>query len=324
MPVTISRRSFLKSAAIVSGALGVEALAPRGLLSVVPVASKGSCGVGGNGAFIGMEESKLGQTLSFHRVYKAWDEELFSDDVVASADKGRRLVMSVFPANQDGTGARRWGDIASGKYDADMADFAAQLIDFSRTHHRKVGLSFNHEPENDRDESLGDIHLGDEADFRAAAMHFFSYLTSHGVTNIRRTLILAGSTYSSGRADDYWPGSTYIDRLGADCYNWFGTDHPGARWRSFQQVVQGFYDYAVGKGKLAWVCETASMEDPGDPNRKAQWITDMGTTLKSMPEIKAVMWYDGGTNGWSLSDPPQGSAAALSSFRALLGETYFA
>lgn len=324
MSSTISRRTLLKSAVLASGAVGVGAVLPRGFTGFARASGSGTCRLGGNGSFISAEESKLGQTLSAQRVYKAWDEEIFTPDVTAAQEKGRLLVISIFPANKDGSSLKYWADIAAGKHDKGLSSIATQLKDFDKTHTRKVGLCFHHEPENERDGSPGDMHLGTEADFRGAAKHFFSYLSSHGVTNIRQTLILFSSTYGMGLADAYWPGNDYVDRVGADGYNWYGTpNQPDSDWRSFQQIVQGVNDYAVAKGKLAWICETGTLEDPQDSGRKARWVTDMGATLKTMPKIRAVMWYEGGENGWSLSLPPQGSAAALSAFKGLLGQTYF-
>ena len=323
MSVRIDRRQFLKAAAITSGAIGVGVAWPRGVHQ--PSAHAGSvndCLVGGNSNFISTEVPNLGQTLSVERIYKRWGEELFTADVVASADAGRKLAMSVFPSSSGLD--RRWADIASGKYDADIKDMAGQFKAFGATHDRKIGLAFNHEPENDRDASLGEIHLGNEADFRGAFQHFFSVLKTQGVTNILRTIILMGSSYNSGAADSYWPGSTYVDRLGVDCYNWFGSaQQPDGQWRSFQQIVQGANNYAVAKDRRLWVCETATLEDPNDGQRKAQWITDMGATIKSMPKIRVLMYFEGARNGWWLAQSPQGSPAALSSFKALLADPYF-
>jgi hypothetical protein len=324
VPVSITRRRFLASTALAGGAIGLGTLLPKGLTGLAGAATSGHCQLGGNTEFINEEESKLGQTLSLHRVYKGWEEELFTSDVVQSAEKGRRLIISVFPARRDGSGVKRWGDIASGKYDNGLGSIASQLKAFAKSHSRKVGLCFHHEPEDNRDGTPGPIHHGKEADFRAAAKHFFSYLSSHGVTNIRSTVILLGSTYAAGQADAYWPGSQYVDRVGVDCYNWYGSEeHPDAQWRSFQQIVQGTYDFADRKRKQMWVCETGTLEDPHDPDRKAQWITAMGDTLKTMPRIKRVMWWMGGPNGFSLSQPPEGSSSALGRFKDLLQQPYF-
>jgi len=322
MPVRIDRRQFLKAAAITGGAIGAGIALPKGHGNLTWAGVVPRCRLGGNGRFISAEEPKLGEMVTSHRIYKAWSEEIFSSDVVASADQGRRLLISIFPANRNGSGSKRWADIAAGKYDADIKDMAGQFKSFAASHPKRVGLCFHHEPESEVD-GKGPNPLGTVADFRAAWKHFFSQLSSSGVTNIRRTLILLGSNYEKGTANDYWPGASYVDRLGVDCYNWFAsTTKPKAPWRSFQQIVQSAYDYSVSKSKVLWVCETATLEDPNQPGRKAQWISDMGATLKSMPNIRGAMYFEG-AGGWWLSTPPEGSAAALSAFKNLLEDPYF-
>ena len=98
---------------------------------------------------------------------------------------------------------------------------------------------------------------------------------------------------------------------------------PDAQWKSFQEIVQPAYDYAVAKDRRLWVCETGTLEDPNDGQRKATWFTDMQATLKTMPLVKAVTYFEGGQNGWWLADAPQGSPAALAAFQAMLEDPYF-
>lgn len=323
MPWRIDRRQFLKAAAITSGAIGVGIAWPKGHQNTARASATHWCYVGGNRNFVTTEEPNLGMTVSTERFYSFWGEEIFAPNVVESADLGRRLILSMFPADRTLTTVRRWDDIAAGKYDADIKDMAAQLKAFAATHPRRVGLAFNHEPEDDRDASTGTIHLGNEADFRAAFAHFFSVLKGQGAKNFYRTMVLMGSTFRS-EADSYWPGSSNVDRIGVDCYNWFGSvQRPDAQWKSFQDIVQPAYDYAAAKDRRLWVCETGTLEDPNDGQRKATWFTDMQATLKTMPLIKAVSYFEGGQNGWWLADAPQGSPAALAAFQALLEDPYF-
>lgn len=323
MSNALSRRQFMSRAATVTGLVGLHAALPKGLLALTHAGSTGQCRLGGNDSLILNVEPLIDRTLSVHRVYKAWGEEVFTPDVVDSAVEGRFLVISIFPVTRSRV-TRRWSAIAAGKHDRAIRDLATQLKGFAVRHPGRIGLAFNHEPENDRDSSDGSHNFGEAADFRSAWRHFFGKLSDAGVDNIHRTLILMGSSYKNGLADRFWPGASHVDRLGVDCYNWFGSvQRSGSRWRSFREIARGANDYALRKGRKLWVCETGTLEDPADPDRKARWIADMGSTLKTMPNIKAVMYFEGAKNGWWMARPPQGSTDALEAFRALANDPYF-
>lgn len=111
---------------------------------------------------------------------------------------------------------------------------------------------------------------------------------------------------------DRYPGDIFVQWLGIDGYN-FGTNplKPDV-WRSFQQVFDATYvALAAASTKPILICETASTEFGGD---KAAWITGMWQTLRSMPQVKGLCWFNWNQGGadW----PIESSAAATSAFRA--------
>jgi hypothetical protein len=54
-----------------------------------------------------------------------------------------------------------------------------------------------------------------------------------------------------------------------------------------------FFD-ASGEPKPILIGETATNEDPVDPNRKAEWLSDMASVLEQgrLPHIKAVIYFN--------------------------------
>jgi endoglucanase len=117
----------------------------------------------------------------------------------------------------------------------------------------------------------------------------------------------------------YYPGDAYVDWVCADGYN-RGTSHPWSSWESFRQVFLAVYSDFPRKPFM--VGETGSVEQGGD---KAQWIRDAEATLKrSMPRVKAVVWFSRGPSAQSPEDwRIETSPSATAAFRAMGADSYF-
>jgi hypothetical protein len=102
-------------------------------------------------------------------------------------------------------------------------------------------------------------------------------------------ILLAGSFNGTGStADRYYPGDDVVDVVAAEGYNWQGV-RPGTG-RTFEQVFAGFYAWGAAHRKSMIV---AGFGMPALPGR-AQWITDAAATVRSWPELQAVLWSDAG------------------------------
>ena len=87
----------------------------------------------------------------------------------------------------------------------------------------------------------------------------------------------------------YYPGDHYVDWVAADGYN-----HGGTADRTPLSLFMGIYnDYHTKKPIM--IAETAALE----PN-KTHWITSLRQTLKHLPDIAAVIWFDqnNAARGW--------------------------
>jgi hypothetical protein len=86
-----------------------------------------------------------------------------------------------------------------------------------------------------------------------------------------------------------YPGDRYVDWVGVDGYNW-GTSRPGSRWQTFDQVfVPTIRSIRLFTAKPLMLSEIGSAEQGGD---KAQWISDLFTSLRQNPDILAFVWFD--------------------------------
>jgi hypothetical protein len=195
------------------------------------------------------------------------------------------------------TGTGAWADIAAGVYDDALETFAQTVAASGET----IFVSLHHEPEGDQE--------GDPADYRAMWHH------AHAIVEAALTAADGGGDIvwvmnyqghvSGERLDEvaaYYPGGEYVDWLSYNPYNW-SQCRAGAQWRSFQDVASPLYRYftsdpafadADGEVKPLLIGETGSNEDPGDAQRKAEWIREMADVLEAgkLPAIKGVVYFN--------------------------------
>ncbi len=129
------------------------------------------------------------------------------------------------------------------------------------------------------------------------------------------------------RAVDWYPGDAYLDPIGADAYNWYncrpGTSNP---WNSLEQLVNPMRLFAQGKAiKGILVPEWASTEDPAQPNRKAQWITDARALFKKAgwEGFKGVLYYNKSSKYPNCRWFVDSSQASLTAFSGMANDVYY-
>lgn len=113
---------------------------------------------------------------------------------------------------------------------------------------------------------------------------------SQGATNAVWVWCPTAWGFADEDAQRYYPGDAYVDWLCADGFNW-APGRPGARWRSFAQIYEAFYEYGEAVGKPMMVGEYGCLERRD--GEKAQWITEARDALKNqLPGIAAVVYFD--------------------------------
>ena len=268
-------------------------------------------------------EADIGRRLSIDHVYHGWDGPLIGSYERWSSSRGHALLINWKAvhdtargrSNGSGAGYIRWADIAAGRYDTDLVARAREIKRFKKT----VYLNFHHEPEDDRD-LPGVAKAGTPSQFRAAWRHVRAVFRAQHVRNVRFVFILMGRTFRSGRAGQWYPGSSAVDVVGADAYNWFGTAHPGSHsWTTFEAAFEAAHAFAAARRKPLWVTETGTQEDPALPGRKAAWYRVIGTQVEAWQNLDAVIFFMGGRYGWY----PDSSPKSLRAFRAFAHNQLF-
>lgn len=257
-------------------------------------------------------EQEIGRPFDIYHLYYHVSQTLPTADMISAANSGHTVLMAFDPdpVNSQPT----WQEIYQGQQDATLIKRAQELRDFGKP----VMLNFDHEA----DANIGPN--GTAADYVKAYQHVHDLFVAQGATNVIWVWDMRGSLFTStAAANAMYPGDKYVDWVAADAYNWY-PGKSGSNWRSFADAFSPFHQWAnqVHPGIPQMAEETGVQEDTAtpDPTRKAAWIRDMAATIKSWPEMKAVVWFNSNQiYPWWYDS----SSASLSAFRAVGQDCYF-
>jgi beta-mannanase len=266
---------------------------------------------------IELMESSLGRRLDIDREYYAWDDRIPTVQEANDVAMGRITLMS-WKAETRGGQFVSWASIASGAQDAWITERANAFKAFGHP----VMLVFHHEPENDLATN------GTPEEFAAAWRHVHDVFLRQGATNVIWVVVLFAFTYYGQRLSQFYPGDQYLDWVGGDGYNFYGTSPgPGGcsrhTWRSFAEVFSAMVGFAKAHGKPAIAAEWGTSADPAQPDRKAAWFRDAQAVVESWPALKALVYFDADRTGYSGCNwTPQTSQASWEAFKALALDPY--
>jgi hypothetical protein len=260
-------------------------------------------------------EAMVGRPMAIERVYYLWNEVWPTDDDVWSAAMGRILYISWNASPDDGSGCRKWADIAAGVYEADIDAQASRIKAFPYN----FFFSFHHEPTT---APPGHKSCGTPDDYKKAWRYIHARFAADGVTNVTYSITYTAQNFARGKADDYYPGNGIIDTIAADGYNWFGCQFHQGPWREFQEIFQPFYDFGVEHDKPLIVAEYGTGEDPDVVGRKGQWFTNAAETMKNWPLLKGVTYFNVGNGGTSCDRYVDSTESSLGGFTAFGADPY--
>jgi beta-mannanase len=232
-------------------------------------------------------ESQLGRRFDISHTYHDWDDAFPNAGEAARASRGTTLLINWTPRFFGTTRIVPWRNIASGSQDAQIDATAGRVKAFGR----KLFLAFHTEPE----PKVGTY--GSAADFAAAWRHIHDRFAAKGVGNVVWVWNITGSSgwYSLYKGGLY-PGDAYVDWIGWDPYNWY-TCHNNS-WISFGAKVTPTYSWFQQNGfgdKPFMLAEYGTRDMPGNPGAKADWFKGIVPALKTLPNLKAVVYFHNGT-----------------------------
>ena len=230
-------------------------------------------------------QAGTGRRVDLVHTYHRWYETFPTASELRLARSGHGLLLNWEPVDRRGR-PMSWAAIAAGRHDAQITATARRLAAAGTL----VFLTFSHEPE-------AELHAhGTPADFAAAFRHVHDVIAAAGARNVRWVWDVMGlpDPVWHARYLQMWPGARYVDWVAWDPYNW-GTCRNHSGWRSFTQTVTPFYDWlqtAGFGGKPFMLAEYGTVERPGHPSGKADWLTTIPTQLSRLPNLRALVYFD--------------------------------
>jgi hypothetical protein len=253
-------------------------------------------------------EQLIGRHLAINEIYIhfTWPMPL----ALARWDMGRGTIPLI-----------SWGQVSaaqvvSGKYDSLIRKRALELKSL------RGGVLLRWFAEMDGQHNAA--AAGSPGTYIAAWRHIHAIFDRVGATNVSWVWCPNAGGFTTGRAQRYYPGSSYVNWVGADGYNW-GPERPRTPWRTFAGVFSAFYRWGKMTGKPLIVGEYGTVE--GKPGAKAAWFRQAQSSLSTtMRAIRAVvyfnsrhenfgnLWFD-----WRVTT----SASSVAAFRSFARSPYF-
>ncbi|HVF76882.1 MAG TPA: glycosyl hydrolase [Solirubrobacteraceae bacterium] len=181
----------------------------------------------------------------------------------------------------------RLSRIAAGEFDAYITTWALAL----KATGSPVHLRPMHEMNGDWYPWSGAVNANSPALYVQAWRRMVDIFRRLGATNVR--FVWSPNNVdvpASNTMESYYPGTSYVDVLAVDGYNW-GSGTPGhGGWQSFSSVFMGAYDRLKALGpQPIWIAEVGTSSDGGD---KAAWIRDMFAQAGRMDRLQAIVWFN--------------------------------
>jgi hypothetical protein len=250
-------------------------------------------------------ESQIGRKFAIDHQYYQWNDNIPTAHQRWDTDTGRIPLINWRSGGP-------WREIANGSEDAWIRQRADAFADFGSP----IYLAFHHEPENDLSRN------GSPQDYAAAFRKIVTIFRSRGASNVGFVWNLMAWTFDprSGRdPNQYYPGDSYVDFIGANGYNWYPV-RSGDPYRPFGVIFSAVNGWAGSHGKPWIVCEYGSVEDARSSGMKPGWIVDALATAKTWSGLKALVYFDVHKSPYHWETNT--SSSALSAYRQIARDPY--
>ena len=225
-----------------------------------------------------------------------------------------------------------WADIASGKYDQQLAQTVQAFKSDPRwTHATPYLFSFHHE----QDVAAGFGTFGTPADYKAAFRHVFTYFQASGILwrdggQVEMVWDVTRNSINSGSAQQYDPDLGPDGAVVGDYYDVFGVDvydqvQPNGHlsYTDPHQAFDSAHQYSLSRGKQFGIFEFGVAE--GAPGEKATLFSSVASTLRSygvgVPGSAMALMYSNVTGKQVFY--PDSSVSSLTAFITMANDPLF-
>jgi hypothetical protein len=245
-----------------------------------------------NNGEIANYEDAVGTNPDFVQWYQAWSEPLYYAGQESSVVDNN--LTPIISWTSDTTPLT---SISDGSEDSTI-DAAANL---AKQWPGTLYIRFDYEM-NVSSSEWNPSNLGETpADFVSAWQYVVNRFNTDGVTNVQWIWSPNVDCNGSCPFDSYYPGSSYVNMVGLDGYNYAWVD--SVSWDTFAALFQNSYNdiVALAPGKPVDIAETASAEANSPEvlagDSKASWIQQAADYIPSnMPAITAITWWSADTD----------------------------
>lgn len=274
-------------------------------------------------------ENSVARPFEYIRVFRSWDSAFPDTDVNWMESTGHSLFLSVKARLKSGTNVS-YQAIADAQPGSALHNNMVRWATAIKGYNQPIYLSFNHEPDTSNSQ-----RSGTPSQFIAAYRKFVTVMREQNVTNAHFAFTTAVRNYSisptnNKYAPKYYPGDAWIDAIAIDVYNMYCRKKDGTfayPWRSLESLLGPFMTFvATHPGPDLVVAEWGSAEDPSNPNRKAQWITDARGLFKqpAYERFVAISYWNNLSHNYAGCDfKVTTSTASLDAFKAMANDPFY-
>lgn len=158
-----------------------------------------------------------------------------------------------------------------------------------------------------------------------AFQHVVKIFQNEGANNVQFIWCVSTSSANStstkvdANDKDFFPGDNYISWVAMDGYNRSQTNP-----KSFSDIFSSTYSTLTNiSQRPVMIPEVATVEDPNNPNAKADWITTtfLNTVPNNFPKIKAILYFDSKGNGFTYQIDT--SQITLNAIKKVFNNSYY-
>lgn len=256
-------------------------------------------------AAMNKREADLGRNLDINHHYSGWTKPFPDWQLDWDASEGRISMVSL-------DGPTTMGSINNGSQDAQINAHADAVKAFGKP----VFIRWLWEMDTRK------AQIESPEAFVAAWRRLHEKFDARGATNALWTWCPTAWSFTTGAAQDYYPGDAYVDWICTDGYNW-APGRPDAVWRSFKDIFKDFYAWGAARNKPLMVGETGTEER--NPGEKASWFSNIVSAMKAYPKMKALVYFDTATTdlaGTFYHWRPDTSTSAYNAYIGMAGDPY--
>ena len=207
-------------------------------------------------------------------------------------------------------------DVLDTNYGAYIDTWAAGLAAWGHP----VYLRWGHEMNGDWYPWAASVNGNTAADYVSFWNTLRGRFAAQGATNVQFVWCPNVSYTGSTPLADVFPGSSAVDWLAVDGYNW-GSKPGFGGWKSFANVFGPTLAQlnVLAPGRPVLIGETASADGGGD---KSSWIAEalLDAVPLAYPQIRALVWFDEDKEcDWRVNSSPE----ALESFASAVANRYW-